>query len=144
MLLTSTFIINCIFLDMVTKIIRVNFTKRFWIIRRFDGKVPNYHFSRTGLLNYQKPSHKGIPSGFSVKSRRKSSHVIFLRVKYLIGTWVLCVFKFSTSVLFCIIGGTWIRGKNTFGTSVRFFVQILTSYHVSITDIDMWHYIKKN
>jgi hypothetical protein len=86
MLRTSTFILNYIFLDMVTKIIRVNFTEGFQNIRHFDGKVPNYHFSQTGVLNYQKPSHKGIPSGFSVKSERKSSHVIFFNVKYSIDT----------------------------------------------------------
>jgi hypothetical protein len=42
------------------------------------------------------------------------------RVKYSIGTWVLSVFKFSTWVFICIIGGTWIRSKIPFATSVRF------------------------
>jgi hypothetical protein len=46
----------------------VNFTEGYRTIRRFHGMVPNYHFSRTRVLNYQKPSHKGIMSGFGVKS----------------------------------------------------------------------------
>jgi hypothetical protein len=69
--------------------------------------------------------------------------IFFLRVKYPIGTWVLRDFKFSTSVLFYIIDGTWIKSKNSFGTSVRFSVWILTSRHVSTAEVDMWHYIKK-
>jgi len=32
------------------------------------------------------------------------------RVKYPICIWVLRDFKFSTLVLFCIIGDTWIKG----------------------------------
>jgi hypothetical protein len=66
---------------------------------------------------------------------------INFRVKYPIDTWVLSVFKFSTSVLFCIISGTWIRGKNSFNTSVKFFVQILTARYVSTIEVDIWHFI---
>jgi hypothetical protein len=48
--------------------LRDNFTKGHWVITYFDGKIPNYHFSRTGVLNYKKPSNKGIPSAFDAKS----------------------------------------------------------------------------
>jgi hypothetical protein len=33
-------------------------------------------------------------------------------------------------------------GKNSFGTSIKFFVQILTACHVSTAEVDTWHYIK--
>jgi hypothetical protein len=45
-----------------------NFTVGYRTITRFDGKVSNDHFSRAGVLNYQKSSHKDCPSGFGVKS----------------------------------------------------------------------------
>jgi hypothetical protein len=59
------------------------------------------------------------------------------RVKYPIDTWVLNVFKFSTWVFIYIIGDTWVRGKNSFGTSVRFFILKLTVCHVALEDVAM-------
>jgi hypothetical protein len=54
---------------------RENFTKGYRIIPRFDRRVLKYHSSRTRGLNYQNESHKGIQSGFGVKSSRKWSHM---------------------------------------------------------------------
>jgi hypothetical protein len=41
------------------------------------------------------------------------------RVKYPRGTWVLRVFKFSTSVSFRITGSTWIWKKKTLGSTCQ-------------------------
>jgi hypothetical protein len=40
-------------------------------------------------------------------------------VKYFFGTRILSIF---TWVFIFIIGGTWVMGKNSFGTSIKFFV----------------------
>jgi hypothetical protein len=49
-------------------IIRNNFTKWYWTITCFDGRILDYHFSQIGILNYQKLLKKGIPSALGVKS----------------------------------------------------------------------------
>jgi hypothetical protein len=50
-----------------TKTLRDNFTKGYRIICHFDGMIPNYQNSRTGVFMYQKPTLKGIPSDFDIK-----------------------------------------------------------------------------
>jgi len=52
-----------------------NFTKGYRFIDRFDGMIPNYQNSRIRVFMYQKPSLKGIPSGFGIKTRRNSNHM---------------------------------------------------------------------
>jgi hypothetical protein len=61
------------------------------------------------------------------REKKEKFFYIKIRVKYLIGTRVLDFFKFS--------------GKNPFGTSIRFSVQILMACHVSTSEVDTWHYI---
>jgi hypothetical protein len=40
--------------------------------------------------------------------------------------------------------GTWVLKKYEFGSSNYFFVEYLTVCHVSVVEVDTWHYIKKN
>jgi hypothetical protein len=55
-------------------IIRNNFTKWYWTITYFDGRISDYHFSQTEILNYKKLLYKGIPSALGVKSCQNSQN----------------------------------------------------------------------
>jgi hypothetical protein len=51
----------------------------------FDGRIPNYHFSQTEVLNYQKPSNKGIPSTLDVKSCQNfQNSIVFIFLNFFI------------------------------------------------------------
>jgi hypothetical protein len=42
----------------------------------FDERIPSYHFSQIEVLNYQKPSNKGISSTLDVKSCQNFQNTI--------------------------------------------------------------------
>jgi hypothetical protein len=54
------------------------FTKRYWTITRFDRRISKYHLFRIGVLNYQKPLNKGIPSALGVKSWQNTQNTPLL------------------------------------------------------------------
>jgi len=63
---------------------------------------------------------------------------MIIRVKYFISTWVLSFLKFSILVFICFIGGTWVMSKNSLSTFFTFLVQLLTTCHVSIAEVNTY------